>query len=167
MSRKDLMTCSDLNGGTLLPQLSRFSNIVNEMDRFFNRVLRSFDMDVEAFSTLQPKSSFPKVNVSETDEHYKVEVALAGFKKEDINLEFKENSILIMADKLQELSSDEDGSKYLVKEISGRSFRRVINFVEPIEKSTIECKYHDGIVTCLLKKKEALPKEDSIKIEIL
>jgi HSP20 family protein len=144
-------------------EASRFNDIMKE----FDNVLSSWDIDMKTFSDLQPKTSFPKVNVSENDDSYEVEIAIAGFDKEDINLELKDNCICIKADKKQEHSEADENKKYLMKEISSRSFRRVLNIPKKVLTNDIECIHKDGIIKCVLKKEvESLPENSTIKIDI-
>lgn len=143
--------------------VSRFSDVFDEFDRLF----KGWDLDMRAFTDLQPKSAFPKINVAETDETFEVEVALAGFDKEDINMELKDNCLLIKADKKEEISEEGEDKKYLMKEISSRSFRRALNFPKKVLVDDIKCTHKDGVITCVLKKEvQALPEDDTFKIDI-
>ncbi len=161
MTKKDLAIYS----GSPLSELfkaSRFGDIAKRVDDLW----RSWDYDMQAFMDLQPKIVFPKVNVAETDDSYEVEIALAGFEKEDINMELKENCLYIMADKKEETSSEDTDKKYLMKEISSRSFRRALNLPKKVVENDIECSFKDGTVKCVLKKEAIKVKDDAVKILI-
>lgn len=147
-----------LMGGLL--KLSRFGDIFSEFDRLW----QTWDLDMKTFTDMQPKVAFPKVNVAETDGNYEVEVALAGFDREDISMELKDNCLCIKADRMEEKSGDT--KKYLMKEISSRSFRRAINFPKKVSANNIVCNYQDGIISCVLEK--VLPKveDTTVKIDI-
>ena len=160
MMKKDLTlyTGSPLSR---LFKLDRFGDFTAEFDKLW----KNWDLDMRMFSDMQPKVSFPKINVTETDEEYVVEIALAGFKTEDISLELKDNCLCVKADSAEE-SSEED-RKYLMKEISSRSFRRVLNFPTKVLPDNIKCDHDNGIVRCVLLKD--LPKQiesNTIKIDI-
>lgn len=144
-------------------EISRFGDIFDEFDKLW----KHWDLDMKTFADMQPKSAFPKVNVSETDSEYEVEVALAGFDKEDISMELKDNCLCIMADKKEEVSDEDSEKKYLMKEISSRSFRRALNFPAKIMTDDIECSHKDGVIKCILKKDKPEEIEDNtIKIDI-
>ena len=144
-------------------EVNRFNDIFDE----FDRIWKDWTLDTRSFADIQPKSSFPKVNVIETKSAYEVDIALAGFSKEDISLELKEGCLLIKADKKQEECSEGSGRKCLMKEISYRSFRRSLIFPKEIEADKIDCTYKNGIVKCILsKKKEDLEKPDAVVIDI-
>jgi HSP20 family protein len=115
---------------------------------------------------MQSKTSFPKVNVVETDNAYEIDVALAGFDKEDISMELKENCLCIKADKKEDSVEEDADKKYLMREISSRSFRRVLNFPKKVLTDNIECSFEGGVVKCVLQKKELPEPEKSVKIDI-
>jgi len=161
--KKDLVVYPGSNLSRIV-DLGRFGgmDLIEEFDRLF----RGWDLDMKAFTDMQPKSAFPKINVAETDEAYEVEVALAGFDKDDISLELKDNCLCVKADKQQEVVEEE--KKYLMKEISSRSFRRALNLPQKVLTDEIECSHKDGVITCVLKKEgQVEPKDNTIKIDIL
>jgi len=162
MTKKDLA----LYKGSPLSELFRVSRF-GDIAKVFDDLWRGWDQDMQAFIDLQPKAAFPKVNVAETDNSYEVEVALAGFEKDDISMELKKNCLYIMADKKEEVSKEDDDKKYLMKEISSRSFRRALNLPKKVVDNDIECSFKDGTIKCILKKEEVKPKEeDTVKILI-
>lgn len=162
MTKKKDLTLWSGSPLSRLNTVSRFGDMFREFDNLF----RNWDLDMRAFTDLQPKAGFPKINVAETDESFEVEVALAGFDKEDISMELKENCLCIKADKKEEVS--EEDKKYIMKEISSRSFRRALNLPVKVMTDDIKCSHKDGIITCTLKKEApALPEDDTIKIDII
>lgn len=143
---------------------NRFDGFFNELYRAMDTFWSDKDLTMSAFQTLQPKSNFPKINVSETDDAYEVEIAISGFDKDDVELEFKDSSLLIKADKVEEHTEDK---KWLTREIAHRSFRRVVQFPYKIKTSEIKSKYNEtkGLVVCTLPKKNQEDPE-VIKINI-
>ena len=162
MAKKDLTLYSG-SPMSRLNQLTRFSDIFDEFDRLF----RDWNLPMKAFTDLQPKTVFPKINVAETDDSFEVEVALAGFDKEDISMELKDNCLCIMADKKEEVSEEDKDRRYLMKEISSRSFRRALNLPAKVVTDDIKCTHKDGIITCVLAKEQPkLPEDETVKINI-
>lgn len=163
MTKKDLVVWPGSQVSRMM-NLNRFSDIFAEFDKLF----RGWDLDMKSFSDMQPKASFPKINVAETDEAFEVEVALAGFDKDDISMELKDNCLCIMADKKEEISEEYSDKKYLMREISSRSFRRAINLPKKVLSDDIECVHKDGVIKCVLKKEAPLPapEDNIIKIDI-
>jgi len=159
----------DKNNESLLPSFGLLSGpAIKRFRSEFDSLLEDFfgndrGLEVAKFEGLQPKSSFPKVNVSETDEAYNVEIAIAGFDKDDVNLELKDKDLIISAEKKE---SDGEGSpRYLSQEISYRAFKRVIRFPQSINNETVSAEYKNGIIYFKVLKKE-LKTEKSITIDI-
>jgi HSP20 family protein len=133
----------------------------------FDDIWKDWDLSMEAFDKLQPKGSFPKVNVIEKEGSYDVEIAVAGFDKDDVSLELKDNALMIKADKHVETpcEDEEECSKYLTREIAHRSFRRTVVFPSEVNTEDISAKYENGIITCCIGKLEE-DKPTNIKIDI-
>lgn len=163
--KKDLVNYKQGSIGSLFG-LSRFDSIVDEVHSMMDRMWSDFDLDMRAFSELQPKTKFPKINVSENENEYEVEIAISGFNRKDLSLEFRDSCLFIKAEKTVGIK-EEDEKKYLTREISNRSFRRVIKFPTKIQDDKIESVYDEttGLVICVLPKKEAV-EPDVVKIDI-
>lgn len=173
IKRKDLIVKE--NPGLSLSRMfdfGRFHDMIDTLEeKFFDDVMPWNWWTVETFKEIQPfaKSSFPKVNVIDKENLYDVEIAVAGFDKEDLSLELKDNCLFIRAnkDKTNEADfGDNDRGNYVLKEIATRSFKRVVRFPSEIDVENIECNCKDGIVKCSIAKKKVEEKDDSIKIEI-
>jgi HSP20 family protein len=168
---KDLVrrTITDPMDGRL--GLSRFRNDLSDWMSVFNS---AFDeiwdgnrLDIALFDQIQSKVKFPKVNVKSTDDAYEVDIAVAGFSKDDVRLELKENALCIRADKKAEDGEQEEDGTWLRREIAQRSFRRLIKFPEQVDTDKIECKYENGVISCSIGKViQDQTEDDTIKIDI-
>ena len=141
-----------------------FRRLNTFMDDVFNSLWYNNSWETKVFEDIQPKASLPKLNVSETDEKYEVEISAAGFNKEDIELEVRDNTLFIKCEHNEE-KTDSD-KNYLMKEISQRSFKRVLRFPKKIDAEAITCEYQNGIVHMDVGKKVAVKEEDGIKLII-
>lgn len=145
--------------------VNRLENIFDELYAHLDQLWRSPNYSSLMFEDLQPgKVAFPKLDVTETEDDYTVDVAVAGFSKEDVEVELKDNTFFIKGSHQNEESAD--GKKYLRKEISKRSFRRVVRFPEKVDVNAVECSYKDGIVTCKIDKLKKEPSNSPIKVVI-
>lgn len=124
--------------------------------------------DEECFDIQPVDRGFPKVNVDELDGSYEVEAALAGFGKENVQLELKENKILVIScDKKEEKEEKDEDKKTLLKELSSRSFRRVLNFPDNIDVENISSTLEEGVLKISLPKiKKEEEESSSVKIDI-
>lgn len=146
-----------------LPTFRRFDDLFTEAWDMFENFTKTGSLSSRIFGELQPKTAFPKVNVIENPSHYEVEIAVAGFDKEDVELELADGVLFIRADK--EDCSEEEQKNYLCREIAGRSFRRAVYFPAEIDTGEIAAKYENGIITCKIGK-VVIDKPSPIKIEI-
>ena len=77
--------------------------------------------------------NFPPYNIVKTGENtYDVELALAGFSKEDIEVEYKEN-LLTVKSKKQEETKDEEGNTIQHRGISKRMFSKSFTIANDVE----------------------------------
>ena len=88
-------------------------------------------------------ANFPPYNIVKTGENtYDVELALAGFNKKDIEVEYKEN-LLTVKSKKQEEETDKDGN-IIHRGISKRMFSKSFTIANDVEVKGAELK--DGLL---------------------
>ena len=116
------------------------------------------DLFENVVSTPDPKrATVPAVNIVETDENYRLEVAAPGLKKEDFKISLENDILTISTEKKSE--SSEKNEKYTRKEYSYSSFLRSFTLPEIVNTESINASYENGIMTLVLpKKEEAKPK---------
>ena len=94
-------------------------------------------------------ANFPPYNIVKTgDNTYDVELALAGFNKKDIEIEYKEN-VLTVKSKKQEETKDEDGN-IIHRGISKRMFSKSFTIANDVEVKGAELK--DGLLTVSMER---------------
>ena len=99
-------------------------------DPFFIGWDRHFQ-DLE--KVMHNSTNYPPYNLVEVSEDtYMIELALAGFKKEDISIEQEKNVLTIKG------SSEEDENKYIHKGIGARAFTRTFSLSEYMKPKTFE-----------------------------
>jgi HSP20 family protein len=105
----------------------------------------------------------PAVNISESKDHYHVELAAPGLKKEDFKLSLERNVLSISV----ELSSENGVQErnYNKREFSYRSFVRSFTLPDAADENGIEAKYVDGVLCIDIAKREEA-KIQSRQIEI-
>jgi molecular chaperone IbpA len=66
-------------------------------------------------------SGYPPYNIERTGENdYRIEIAVAGFKAEDLNIEVKENLLTVQGRK----SANDEAKQYLHRGLAERNFER-------------------------------------------
>ncbi len=103
----------------------------------------------------QTGATLPAVNVRETNEDFRIEVAAPGMKRDDFKVEL-DNNLLIISAELEENKEETDKSgNYTRREFSYQSFQRSFSLPEnKVEGGKITAKYSDGILHITVPKKE-------------
>ena len=104
----------------------------------FDSIFEEFDRMLE--STERYNSNYPPYNIRKlSDNDYKIEVALAGYSKNDIELELKD-STLTVRNKTKEKVINDESNGVIHKGISTRQFERSFTISEDIKVKNAELK---------------------------
>ena len=110
-------------------------------DDVFDHFERMFDSDVSVVN-------YPPYNIVKTGpEKYDIEVALAGYSKDDIRVDYSENQLTIKSVK-EDKKGEEEG--VLHKGIAKRFFSRTFTIADDVEVKDAELK--DGLLKVSLKR---------------
>ena len=134
---------------THLDIFGQFRPFAIGFDRYFE--------DLERMSNISQTNSPPYNVVKEDDEHFSVELAVAGFSKKDVSIT-KEKNVLVIEGKVEDESKD-----FVHKGLASRAFKRSFTLADDVEISGASLK--DGILVVSLER--VIPEEDkpvSIKI---
>ena len=109
---------------------------MNAITRFdtqaLNRALIGFDSlfnDVEKRFANSVQTNYPPYNVlKHDDDHFEIEVAVAGFDREDITIEVDQNLLTIKGNRFR--LKEDDASKYLHRGLAARDFERSFTLAE-------------------------------------
>jgi len=146
-----------------LPSL--FDSFEKEIERFFTS-----DYEDEFFpSVFTSKFSFPKSDISETEDKFIIEAAVPGLSKDDIKIEIKDyedGKYLSLSGKKSQ-SIEEDKKNYIHKEIKHSSFSRTFPLGDNVKDTDIVATFKEGMLTIEVPKKEKTITKNKIRqIEI-
>lgn len=105
----------------------------------------------------------PAANISETPDHYHVELAAPGLKKEDFKLNLERNVLSISVE--QRTEDKQENRNYAKREYSYSSFVRSFTLPESADENGIQATYIDGVLAINIPKREEA-KTVSRRIEI-
>ena len=89
--------------------------------------------------------NYPPYNIKKVGkDKYQLDMALAGFSKDDVKVETNDNTLTISAS-----SSDKEDDSYVHKGIAKRAFKRQWTLVEHLEVQ--DAKLKDGVLTVDMK----------------
>ena len=135
----------------------------NLFDDFMN------DFAFPAFPNVEKKlygkhaRNLMKTDVKDTDTGYEVDVDLAGFKKDEIQIELEKGFLTVTAAKgLDKDEKDEKDKKdnYIRRERYAGSMSRSFYVGEHVTEDDIHPKYENGILSFTVPKEEAKAIED-------
>jgi HSP20 family protein len=116
-------------------------------------------------SSAQPSMSkwYPAVDVLESKESYLIRAELPGMKREDINVEVKDGTLLLSGERKSEKPAE--GVEYRHVERSTTKFWRSFSLPETVKQEGIEATYKDGILEIRVPKaEEAKPRQIEISV---
>jgi molecular chaperone IbpA len=124
-------------------------------DRMFEELNRTF-------ANSKSTGNYPPYNIAQLDDtHYVIEVAVSGFKEDEIDVELKDSVLTVKG--VQEKDTDTKEIKYLHKGISARNFTQTFTLAENVEVRGATVK--NGILAIaleLLVPEEQKPKKIAI-----
>lgn len=134
------------------------------MDVFNDPFLIGFSREFDRLSTLQKDNSsvsYPPYNVIKIDDdNYRLDLALAGFDKEDVDVSVKDGTLYIKGEKLE----DEVDQNFVYRGIATRKFTRSYALAEYMEVEDAELS--NGILSINVTRiipEEKKPKSITIK----
>ena len=95
--------------------------------------------------------NYPAYNIAkDDDEHYRIELALAGFSRNEISIQTEKGILTVAANK------GEDNANYLHQGIAKRAFSKAFRLAEYIKVD--DAQFTDGILTIFLRRE--IPEAD-------
>ena len=136
----------------LRPYSIGFDNAFDTWDRFFN----------EDFNLLPSMSAtFPPYDIMKKNDHqYQIQLALAGFSKDDIEVEVKENTLSIRTKDKKEDEVESDDGSIIHRGIAKRHFERTFTIADDTVVKGAELK--DGLLSVELER--IIPEEKKAKL---
>lgn len=111
------------------------------IDSLFDRIVSQIDSSVSA------NTNYPPYNIIKvTEDHYQVQVAVAGFEQGEVEVTFHDGQLLVTGERKE----SDHSVNYLHRGISARKFVRTWPLSEYVEVESAVVK--DGILTVDLKR---------------
>jgi HSP20 family protein len=140
----------------------------DDLDRWFDdmlsrRWLNPFDVKFPRFPTMNfPLGmDMPKVDIIENDNEVKIQAALPGVKKEDLDVTLTNQTVTIKSSTKRE--EKEESGEYYRREISRGEFQRTISLPAQVDSDKARASFKDGILEIVLPKLEKTQRK-SIEI---
>ena len=110
-------------------------------------------------------STKPATNVFETEDNFKIEILLPGFKKEDVQLNYEKNLLTIKVE--NEVKEDKpEEFKYAHREFGAFNFEKQYCIPKSVNDEKISAKFKNGVLNIVLPKKEEALEKAPVEIKI-
>ncbi|MCW5898403.1 MAG: Hsp20/alpha crystallin family protein [Flavobacteriales bacterium] len=106
----------------------------------------------------------PAVNIQDNTDHFAIDLAVPGFKKDDLKVQLKDGVLTISSERKAEHEEEKKG--YTRKEWSFASFSRAFVLPENTDADSLKAKYDDGVLKLTLKKTKAATESKAKEIKI-
>ena len=92
------------------------------------------------------QSNYPPYNIRKTGkDNYAIEVALAGFNKNDVEVEFEDNLLTVRTKQVSKSDEKSNNAEIIHKGISQRQFARSFTIADDVKIGEAQLK--DGLLT--------------------
>ncbi len=133
------MTSKDLS---IFNSLRPFSIGFDDMFDQFESILENGSLAVQ--------SNYPPYNIRKVgNDKYAIEVAIAGFNKDDVEVEYEDNLLTVKTKQFKK-SEQKEGDELIHRGISQRSFARSFTIADDVKVNSAELK--DGLLTISCEK---------------
>jgi HSP20 family protein len=125
-------------------------SVRDEMNRVLNEVFGRSANDESAWFS---GAWAPPVDIYETDDALVMKAELPGFSKDDINIELKENTLVIRGERKRE-DEVKEGSYHRIERAYG-AFQRSFLLPTTVDQNKVNASYKDGVLELRLGKVQA------------
>ena len=102
---------------------------------------------LDAAASNEASSGYPPYNIERTDENaYRIEIAVAGFRSEELNIEVKENLLTVQGRK----AANDEQRRFLHRGLAERDFERRFQLADYVVVT--EAKLADGLLSISLNR---------------
>ena len=137
------------------------------MTRTFDPFTVGFDRIFDEFENIASRKhtvKYPPYNIRRAGNQYMIDMAVAGFKKSDIDIEFKKDTLTVIGRASNPLEDETDSEmKLIYRGLANRDFTHNFKVASNVEVK--QASMEDGMLHILLE--EFVPEEDKpLKIEL-
>ena len=109
-------------------------------------------------------SASPAINIKESENEYKVDVAAPGMTKDDFSIKIDaDNQLIVSMEKKEEHKDENKKEKYLRREFAYTQFQQIMILPDNVEKDKIEAKVENGVLQIDIPKKQIAVEENKVK----
>ena len=142
----------------MIPMIRKHSCLPGSSDEFFGKDL------LQDFFATTSNYNMPAVNITESKDDFKINVAAPGLSKEDFKIDLH-NKILTLSSEKEE-KNEESNDKFTRREFSYSSFKRSFGLPDMVDGEKINATYKDGILSIEIPKREEAKEKPARQITV-
>lgn len=143
----------------------RFGRSFMSLRDDMNRMLQDFWGDEGMPSLYGSRTSFPAVDIIESDKDIKIKAELVGIDPENVDVSIVDDCLIIQGERQEEKKEEDKQGNYLRREISYGSFCRSIALPDIANTDESHASFENGILTVEIPKKaESIGKSRKLQI---
>ncbi len=132
-------------------------------DKLFESFFNDFDEDFfSPLGNLNSKFNCFQVDVIDNEDAYIIQADLPGMEKENVQIEYDNNYLTIIAKREEKTASDKDN--YIRRERRAGEFRRSF-YIENIDMNQVDASFENGVLTINLIKVKPTGQKKVIQIK--
>jgi HSP20 family protein len=140
------------------------SLVKRNSDWFFpRRVDQVFDRFLNDHFEDRSTSFNPRVDISETDQAFEIDLAVPGFDKKDFDIDLKEGLLSISGER--KFDKEESGKNFYSVQTEYGTFKKSFQLPDSIIADQIEAGYQNGILSVKVPKDEAKKLASKISVK--
>jgi len=144
-----------------LPRLRSKSESIRTRDSIFDDLFNELYSIPTSFLSKRGMDWSPRIDISETDNEYKIEAELPGINQKEIDVKI-DNNILTIKGKKEDIKEEKEKNYHLRERYYG-AFQRSISLPNNIEPEKIKASFENGVLNISVPKSD---KRTPKKIEI-
>lgn len=125
---------------------NRFNGMFHDWDHFFN----DFNHLMPAFNA---ENQQLKSDVVDLDDHYEVSIDVPGINKQDINLNYQNDTLTVTATRHTSNTEKDDKGNVITRERTAGRLQRSY-YLPAVELDKIKAQVNDGVLKITLSKSE-------------
>ncbi len=144
-----------------LPRLRSKSESIRTRDSIFDDLFNELYSLQTSFLSKSGMDLSPRIDISKTDNEYKIEAELPGVQQKEIDVKI-DNNILTIKGKKEDIKEEKEKNYHLRERYYG-AFQRSISLPNNIEPEKIKASFENGVLNISVPKSD---KRTPKKIEI-
>lgn len=136
----------------------------NEISKMFPELTKTFGISYN-------RQSYPKVDIIDTVDQYKIIAEIPGLSKDEISVDIEDDSLVISGTREKDTTTEDttEPKNYIIRELKHTSFKRKFILGKDVDKKSIIGNFDNGLLTIIIKKlnpdEPKKPKCIKVKIE--